>query len=91
MGYSKISQSAISSSSSIAFAFPAGFWGSSFLLGFLCVCDLCLFLSNHGGSHSLSVQMVYSGCIFFVACIHLLGHECQDLLSLCNGVYALTR
>ena len=36
----------------------------------------------------LSSWMVYAGCAF-VALTHL-GHECQDLLSPCDGMHVYT-
>ena len=33
--------------------------------------------------------MVHAGCVFVVG-IHRLGHECQDLLTLCDGMHVCT-
>ena len=53
------------------------------------------YANHHRGSHILSSWMVHAGCVcvcclfFFPAFAHL-GHECQDLLSLCNGMDVYT-
>ena len=45
--------------------------------------------SNHWGSHIPSSWMVHAGCVFVAAFTHL-GYECQDLLSLSNGMHVCT-
>ena len=62
-------------------------WGSPFWVRFLSVWPS--FLSNHRGSHTPSLWMVHAGCVF-VAGIHHLGHECQDILSMCDGMHVYT-
>ena len=46
--------------------------------------------SSHRGSHIPSLWMMHAGCVFlFLAFTHL-GHECQDLLSLGDGIHECT-
>ena len=61
----------LSSSSFSSSAFPALSLGFTIFLCDFCVCDVYLFfLSNHIGSHIMSLWMVHAGCIF-VAGIHM--------------------
>ena len=34
--------------------------------------------------------MVHAGCVFLLLAFTRLGHECQDILSLCNGMHECT-
>ena len=45
--------------------------------------------SNHRGSHILSSWMVHAGVSLLPAFTRI-GHECQDLLSLCNAMHVCT-
>ena len=48
-----------------------------------------VFESNHRGSHVLSSRNVHAGC-FLLPAFTCQGHECQDLLSLFNGMHVCT-
>ena len=45
--------------------------------------------SNHRGSFIPSSWMVHAG-VFLLPAFTQLGHECQDLLSLCDGMHVCT-
>ena len=74
-------------------------WGS--LLGEIlayvtvccCCCSLflfvCFFYSNYWDSHIRSSWMVHAGYVLLPIFTRL-GHECQDLLSLCDGMHVCT-
>ena len=63
----------------------------------ICVCDRFLIQPQIRGSHIPFSWMVHAGWVFFVVVVVVflpafthLGHECQDLLSLCNGMHVHT-
>ena len=65
-----------------SFEFPA------ISLGFSIFGEIFMYVSikkksNHRCSHILS-------SLFFVVAFTCLGHECQDLLNLCNGMHVCT-
>ena len=80
------SSSSFSSSSSMFPAIPLGFtiFGEIFVYG-----TVFFFQSSCRGSHILSSWMVHAGVFLLPAFAHL-GHECQGLLSPCDGMHVCT-
>ena len=60
----------------------------TFLLLFVCWGEEGL-KSNHRGSNILSSWIVHAGLVLLPAFTRL-GHECQDLLSPCDGMHMCT-
>ena len=51
--------------------------------------SVVVFLSNLRGSHIPSSWMVHGRCVLLPAFTRL-GHECQDLLSVCDRMHVCT-
>ena len=75
-------------SSSVFPATSLGFTIFGEIFAYVAFFFFAFFLSNHRGSHIPSSWMMHAG--FLLPIFTCLGHECQDLLGLCNGMHVCT-